>query len=661
MGRCAPLPARSQFARAIRTGPGSSRATQIPRRPSRRGQADARTDRPEGAGRLGARPGYRLGTLGAEHVTRPELATGRRSARGACLAGSLAAFVAAVGLVRGIRPALLLSSEPSWAAPRLLLGIALLAAAAAVGGLFAAGFLLWSRTPVATAPLEPLSLPRGALLFVSAAALIAGTALRFARLAELPPSLWVDDASLVEPALRLTGAPSDFRDAIRPVPWGVVKQYGSIGVLYLEGYRLCLTVLGTTVFGVRFPSALAGAISIATAMLLARALLPRGGGALAGLALAGMRWSLIVSRWGWSMIALAPIADTAALLLVAARRRRAAVLAAAAGAVAGIGAHVYLSAWVVAAALAVLAFWPRERERIRSVTVFGATFLAGFLAAAAPLFLLSEGRAAPYFARTRDHNLALEIRRQRSPLPGLAAAARALAGPWLLADPSPRNDLPGRPRLGWILGIPVAVALGRALLRPREDFSAFLLAQAGAALAAAVVGGEADSPNGSRFAYLTTVAGVAASAGALALAGAVPPGSRRTAAVVAAGLFAVGGAFGARDALVEWPARRETFDGFHGQDTLIGRAAARWSEFGGVSVDRGLGHSPVLLDTVVRYRLDPDRPREGALGAGNTASRRFRVAAADTPIREGERRVERIVDAWGRAWGVVLGTRRPEP
>jgi ABC-type nitrate/sulfonate/bicarbonate transport system permease component len=63
------------------------------------------------------------------------------------------------------------------------------------------------------------------------------------------------------------------------------------------------------VFGVRFPSALAGAASLVTAALLGRALLPSGGGALAALILAGLRWHLILSRWAWVMIVLAPIVE----------------------------------------------------------------------------------------------------------------------------------------------------------------------------------------------------------------------------------------------------------------------------------------------------------------------------------------------------------------
>src|SRR5207244_11023360 len=107
---------------------------------------------------------------------------------------------------------------------------------------------------------------------VAAGAIGLGTLARFVSLERLPPSLWIDDVSLISPALELRGAPSDFTNAIRPAPYGVPKVYGSVGVLYLELYRGALLLFGTTVFGVRFVSAAAGVASLVTALLLGRAL-----------------------------------------------------------------------------------------------------------------------------------------------------------------------------------------------------------------------------------------------------------------------------------------------------------------------------------------------------------------------------------------------------
>ncbi|MGH9368357.1 MAG: hypothetical protein ACRD3M_11850, partial [Thermoanaerobaculia bacterium] len=583
---------------------------------------------------------------------------GRDPSRASVLAGAAVSFIAALFLLRAIRPALLLDAEPSWALPRFALGLAVVALCGACGTLSAGGFLLWSRTRSAGRELPPLALPRAALGLLAAGALAAGILLRFAGLERVPEPLWLDDVSLIGPALSLEGSPRDFADSVRAAPAGVARPYGSVGVLYLEAYRLALASFGTTVVGVRLLSALAGSLSLVTAGLLGRALLPRGGGALAVLALAGLRWSLILSRWGWVQIVLAPIVDVACLLLIAARRRASAMLALAAGAVAGLGAHVYLSAWIAAAGLVAFAAWPLETaERTGARLRLAALVLLGFGAAAAPLFLLREGRRAPYFARAGDHNVVSEVRRERSPLPPLAAAADALAGPWLLADPSPRNDLPGRRRLGWLLGVPVALCFARAILRPRSELSALLLAQAVAAFAASVAGGQAGSPNGARFAYLTTLTALASAAGALALSTSWRERWRRPAAAAAVGLIAIAGAAGARDALLDWPTRRETFDGFHGQDTLIGRAAARWAERGTVSIQPGLGHSDVLIRAVSTYRLGA-HPRTAGSGR---PPRRFRVVSPAAPPAPGERVVERVRDGWGREWAVVLGRAGREP
>jgi hypothetical protein len=562
--------------------------------------------------------------------------------------------VAAVDLVRWVRPLVLTDSDPAWLVPRLFLGLFVVAATVCAGGLAGAAFLLSARSLASRLSLEPLPLSRLTLFGVAAAAIVLGTLARFACLETVPPSLWVDDVSLIAPALELKGAPADFADTIRPAPYGVPKPYGSVGVLYLELYRGALLLFGTTVFGVRFLSAAAGVASLFTVLALGRALLPPGGGALAALVFAGLRWNLLLSRWGWNAVVLAPVADVAVLLLLRARRRDSLVLVLAAGAVAGLAAHIYLAAWVVAAALLLLAAWPSAgagpaRPRLRLALLFA----AGFACAAAPIFVFKEGRVAPYFARASDHSLLAEIRYTHSAMPAFAAAADSLAAPWLKSDPYPHHDLPGRTRLGWILGIPVAAALARSLLRPRQEFSAYLLSQAGAALAGSVAGGHAGVPNGYRFGYVADVTAVAAAGGVLWLLALVPAPRRRVAAIAGIGLLSLEGILGARDALVDWPRRRETFEGFHGQDTVLARTALAWERYGSVRMDPGLGHSPITLEGIRRYRLDPGF-RESSRPGGR---RCFRIAAPETVPGAGERVVERVRDAWGRDLAVVLGAR----
>ncbi len=591
------------------------------------------------------------------------------SAPGARLFAAATAFLAGVAFARLVHPALLVDPAPSWRLWRALLWLALLAVVALAGRAALLLFESFARSEAGSRPEAPLPFGRGALVTLAAAAFAAGALLRFAGLETVPFPLWVDDVSLVPAALALKGAPPDFADSIRPAPFGVPKPFGSVGVLYLELSRLSLLLWDTTVLGVRFPSAAAGALSLATAGLLGRALLPAGGGALSLLVLAGLRWHLVLSRWAWNAIVLAPVTDLAALALLrarSARGRRATLLALSSGLLAGLAAHLYLAAFAAAAALLVLALWPGGAEPARAVRLRrAALFLAGFTVAAAPLFLLREGRTFGLFART-SQNLGADVRRARSAWPILDVSADALAAPWLVSDPVSRNDLPGRSRLGPVLGAALALALARALAHPRGELSAFLLAHSAAGLAAAVAGGGALHPNGYRFVYLAGPASVGVAAGLMALLAGTPRPRRRAAALALAGLVAISGSLAARDALEAWPRARETWSGtsgFFGEDTLLGRAAVRWGRLGEVRVDPALGHSRLQWENVARFAIVTRRERAEWFGAGGplaarAAGRRtFRVAPPGTAPLPGERRVETLTDGFGKSWAVVLGSR----
>lgn len=579
----------------------------------------------------------------------------------AVLAGTGAALAVGVFLVSAIRLRLLLDPDPAWALARLLLTLGVIGAAVGAGVTVSAAIFLWGRTRAVRETLPGFPLSAGALVLIAAMALVAGAALRFAALDRVPAALWVDDVSLIVPALALHGGPGDFADPVRGVPFGLPRPYGSVGVLYLELYRAALLAFGTTVFGVRFLSAAAGVLSIATAMALGRALLPRGGGALAGLVVAGMRWHLILSRWGWNAIVLVPVLDIAFLLLLRGRRRRSAATVAAAGLVAGLAAHIYLAAWIGLLALGLFVLWPDARLSRRWRLLSAGFFAAAFFLAASPLLWPGRDRT-PYFRRAGQHNVLVEIRRQRSLEPLFSGAAIALAAPWFGGDPSPWNDLPHASRLGWILGIPVAAALARALWRPREELSGFLLAQAGAGFAATVAWGTEMQPNGYRVAYLTTVTGVAAAAGALSLLSLFRERARRAVAIALVGLFAISGALAARDLFLRWGPALEASEGYQGRDNLVARAILRWQRYGRVERDPGLARilaneSNLYVDLLVRYGLDAGGSAPPAPSAAAVAriSRRFRMAPSGAKPGPGERIVERLRDGTGRDWAVVFG------
>lgn len=577
----------------------------------------------------------------------------------AALFGCLVWFVVLMNLIRLVRVDLLISPEPSWALARLVLTLFVGTLSAGAGVLAAAGFLLWSRTERAAASVEPLPFHRGALAVLALAALGFGVLVRFAWLDTIPSAVWFDEVLPIGPSLALEGRWRDFQDAIRILP-PEGRPHAFSGVAYLEAYRLVFQKFGTTLFALRFPGALEGALSLVTAFLLARTLLPQGGAAIAILVLAGLRWQIILARFGWNGLALVPIADLATLLLIRARRRSSPGAALAGGLVAGIGAHVYLGAWIVALALGGFLLWPQVRaaafgRRLALVTLFG----FGFLAAASPIFLLKKDRPSSYFGRASDQSLILDIRRTKNWMSPLTTFADCLQAPWL-PEPVSRQDLP-RSRLGWILGIPVAIAFLRAFRSPRDELSALFLAHAFAATAASMRWGFPGHPNGFRFLYLTTVTAIAVASGTLWLVGLFPR-RRRLAALAALGLLGCASLWGARDALFRWGESRETFDSYWGASTLVGRAETRWRRYGQVRLDRNLKYEDLVVDAIRRHGLDPEEQRARALFLGSASlagrgDRCFRIAAPGTAAGKSERRVQVLRDAWGRDHGVVFGNR----
>jgi hypothetical protein len=126
----------------------------------------------------------------------------------------------------------------------------------------------------------------------------------------------------------------------------------------------------------------------------------------------------------------------------------------------------------------------------------------------------------------------------------------------------------------------------------------------------------------------------------------------------------VAGVLGARDALIRWGPSRETFDAYSSVATLVGRAALRWERYGTVELELRLPYSRAVADLVREYSLDPEQQRHEKLffesrKAAGGKDRCFSIADPTARPRHGERRVEVIQDAWGRAHAVVLASRCP--
>jgi len=121
-------------------------------------------------------------------------------------------------------------------------------------------------------------------------------------------------------------------------------------------------------------------------------------------------------------------------------------------------------------------------------------------------------------------------------------------------------------------------------------------------------------------------------------------------AVLMAGASALG-------ELDRWGQIRPTFDSFIGQETLVGRAALRWSRYGRVRLESSLVYSPLVVGTIERLAIAPRSEADGPRPSSSQAARQFRFVAPGSNAATAERIVERVRDAWGREWAVVTGGR----
>jgi hypothetical protein len=366
-----------------------------------------------------------------------------------------------------------------------------------------------------------------------------------------------------------------------------------------------------------------------------------------------------MSQWGWNAIVLTPILDLAALSMLGARRRNRILFAGLAGIVVGLGAHIHLAAWIGGAGLGLWAVWPSAKAiTLRRRALLGAFFLGGLLLATIPF--LRDDPLGHYFVRVaQSSRVPMTVPTTTRAWWRAETAHAALTAPWWTGDLVSRHDLPGRFRLDWIVGTALAAALLRAVLTPRDELSAYLLASAAAGFLSTMAWGRGGTPNSYRYSYLSTTTALAAASGALWLLSAVPFSRRRGAAYMVMGGFAISGALGAREALLVWPEHRATFDGFGGWDTLVGQAAARWEPYGPVRVDPSIGGAPIVFENVRAFRLEPSTWT--AQGPASVLATSLRIVGPGVRPGSWERVVERIRDGWGREYGQVLATRIEHP
>jgi len=289
---------------------------------------------------------------------------------------------------------------------------------------------------------------------VLAALMALAAALRFWRLADVPPGFHVDEAFNVLDARAVLGG---WRPLFLPANAG--RE-----VLYTYLQAALMAVFGDGLATARAASALAGTLAVPATWWAARAIEPAGHAAhhgrtalVAAALMATTYWAVHFGRFGIRAILLAPLAALAlgawarALAAPPERRRSWAV---GTGLLLGLALYSHPAGrglWLVPA-LHVVARVPRARSGA-GLGVLG-TALAAFAVSAAPLvawWLANPGTAMGHAA---------EVQVVGHGLGALWQNALAVAGMFNVAgDAAPWRNLPGRPAFDPFVGLPFVLGM----------------------------------------------------------------------------------------------------------------------------------------------------------------------------------------------------------
>ncbi len=435
---------------------------------------------------------------------------------------------------------------------------------------------------------------RRALLGATLLALLGlGLALRLFRWSELPPGPWIDEALALRAAriASAAGAPLVGTSPLQPPDAGFVNFWVTNPVL--RGISAIDRATGGGIAAIR-------AISIGPSLLLLL-----GAAALAGQASAGRTlpflaacallstssWLLSTGRWGWLAVATSALVVLAAAAALQAARRFSRGWGAVAGALLGLSAWGYPSAWaLLPLPLLVLAEEGRRQRAPGRDRRFLGLAAAGFFAWAlvtAPLAIHYAKYPERALARTRELSSPRNGESLTSALFRNAVSYTKLFT--IGGDPNERHGDPGRPVL------PVAVTalavLGAACGLRRRGVARLLVTIAGLLLLASLVAVE-DSANAFRTSPAAPFLIVLAALGAERLVEAFGP-SRRSFVVTALTLVLAASALLDTAGFLRWLSSPRLYGAFGGPerdladavsteiarrgpaDVLLGPAAAR--------------------------------------------------------------------------------------
>lgn len=488
-----------------------------------------------------------------------------------------------------------------------------------------------------------------------------GAALRFAPETILPFRLWADTLFSARLALRSPGN----------VPWYGGTWFGDDGPIgtivapnaYAAWSDIVLSVFGSGEAGLLALSALPSAAAILAAAWLAAEIGGRASGVAAALLVSLSTWPIIHGRWGYTSVALVPLAVAGSAALVRAGRQSSLAWAVAGGALVGATTHTYPACWPLLAGLspALYLAWRGEPHGRRLLAGAGAGTLAVVLVVL-PAWILRPQRIG---GRAREAWVGAPSKSTSTPgRAGILGVPLRLAyNTWqyaaLLAgnpDPNPRHNVPARAPLHAAIG---GLALVGAAVRPRggRRSSWILGGLAAGGFLAGVAASPAGAPNTQRSALFLMVAFVLAAQAVAALP------TSRAGVLAAVGLVAVGlVATDVRAVLGPWAQDPRVERAFLPGGVESGRILSRLAP-ATIVIEAGAVDSPFAVETLaagasprpigLSRRVSPEDLVAGRLGSGSS----FWIVARSTLLAEvdaSQLRVGRGITVSGFAPGVVV-------
>ena len=260
--------------------------------------------------------------------------------------------------------------------------------------------------------------------------------------------------------------------------------------LYIYLVALSVALFGSTVFALRLPAALAGALATLPVYLLGRDWFGRTTGLLAAILWAITFWPIHLGRIGLRAGLLAPLLALAFWLGTRAWRERQAGWWLAAGLVYGLSFYSYLAVRFTPLLLGLFALYLIATGRRARLWDSGRVlwFVLGAALAVAPLALVFAAEPSLVFGRAGQVSILSPAINGGDPLGALLAnAGRALGmylwrgddilrhNAWLTHALPPGQSAAGRPVFDWLMVGPFVAGLAWCLRHWRRPASAFLL------------------------------------------------------------------------------------------------------------------------------------------------------------------------------------------